>query len=51
VEDLGLAGKMALKEPYSVGRMLYSTGSVLEGLHSIRKTGAIITFQNINRNN
>jgi hypothetical protein len=50
MEDLGLAGKMTLKEPYSAGRMLYSTCSVLEELHNIRKTGAIITFQNTNRN-
>jgi hypothetical protein len=50
VEDLCLAGKMTLKEPYSAGRVLCSTGSVLKGLHNIRKIGAIRTFENTNRN-
>jgi hypothetical protein len=51
MEDLGLAGKIILKEPYRAGRVLYSTGSVVERLHNNPKTGAIRTFNNISRNN
>jgi len=49
MEDLGLAVKMILKEPYRAGRMLYSTGSVVEGLHNSPKSGAKRTFNNISR--
>jgi hypothetical protein len=49
MEDLGLAVKMVLKETYRAGRVLYSTGSVVEGLHNSPKSGAIRTF-NISRN-
>jgi hypothetical protein len=49
VEESGLAGQMILKEPYSAGRVLCSTGSVVEGLHNIPKTGVIRTFKNISR--
>jgi hypothetical protein len=50
MEDLGLAGKMILKEPDREGRVLYSTGSVVEGLHNDLRTRALNTFNNIRRN-
>jgi hypothetical protein len=50
MEDLGLAGKMILKAPYRTDRVLYSTGSVVEGLHNNPKTGGIRILNNISRN-
>jgi hypothetical protein len=41
---------MILKEPYRAGRVLYSTGSAVEGPHNNPKSGAIRTFNNISRN-
>jgi len=51
MEDLGLAGNMILKEPCRADRVLYSTGSGVEGLHNNPKTGAIRILNNISRNN
>ena len=50
MEDLGLAGKMILKEPHRAGRVLYSAGLVVEGLHNNPETGAIRSFNNTSRN-
>jgi hypothetical protein len=47
MKDLGLAGKIILKEPYRADRVLHSTGSVVEGLHNNPKTGAIRILNNI----